>query len=263
MREFLERICSALLTGMTSTITKFVGKRKSEAKCMGFDPLVEVATSPTKRRVAAASTGGRAYVGTNIPASMLVGGHDWMVFYEDDSEKGMEQRLKVLEARAARADVLEQEVKGLEQGVKGLKQDVGALKSENASHAQILGDLYVSNVAGEVLQFAIGEQPKAAGPCSRFRALARRKDPKLANFVQELNTNVLPLPTTVNDVAKAFDSVIDWRNSEVHNASVVDLVSKVNIALNFLQCHPSLMKKFQREHLVLANFGLIRKSFCF
>lgn len=239
MRYFLERIYSALFTDMTSTITTYVGKRKKHALYKGFVPLVEVATSSTKKRLAAVGSAGESCVGAKIPEARLVGQRDWVILFEDESQSETEKRLKLLE------------------------QKVMDLEVERDSHVLILGDLYISNVAGEALQFALGEQPRAGGLSSRFHVLARKNDPKLARHVKELNNHVLALPVTAASLACAFYSVIHSRNSEVHNQSVIDLLSKVSNAQKLLRRNPGLKQKFRPECLVLENFELIRTTFRF
>ena len=111
---FFERICFALFTDMTSTISTYVDKRKKQALYKGFVPLVEVATSPTKKRVAAVSSAGDSYVSAKIPEARLVGQQDWVILFEDESESETEKRLKLLEETADRLEVLEQKVMDLE-----------------------------------------------------------------------------------------------------------------------------------------------------
>ena len=81
--------------------------------------------------------------------------------------------------------------------------------------------------------------------------------------MKELNNHVLALPVTAVSLACAFDSVMDSRNSEVHNQSVIDLLGKVSNALELLRRNPGLKQKFRPECLVLENFGLIRETFRF
>lgn len=184
----------------------------------------------------------------------MVGQRDRHTVFEDKSETELAEQLKMLE----------QDLKALQLDQKSLRLEVLQLKSDRDAHALILGDLYINEVASEALQFALGEQPKAAGQCSQFKVLARKNDSRLSRLVKIFNDNhVLQVDVTASSIASTLDSVIDSRNSAVHvdNRSLADLLDKMSKALELLGQYPSLQKTFSQEYMVLENYDMIRKAF--
>ena len=197
--------------------------------------LLDVATSPKRRRLAASSTGANA---DNIPQARMVGQQDWHILFEDESESDLEKRIKKLE------------------------QDIVQVESDFDVHAMILGDVYIKNVASEALLFALHEQRKSASLCSRFKVLAQRGDPRMSTLVKSFNDNhVLPVSITSSSMATTLDRVMDSRELAVHNISLAELLLKVANALKLLQCHPSLQGRYSQEYMVLNNYDKIRSAF--
>ena len=89
--------------------------------------------------------------------------------------------------------------------------------------------------------FALCEQPKAAGHCWRFRALAQESDPRVCHLVNLFNDDPsVPVSVDANSIATTLDKVIDSRNLSVHDSSMADVLLEVEEALSFLQRYPTL-----------------------
>ncbi len=167
------------------------------------------------------------------------------IIFEDENETDLAKRVKVLEQ-----DMLQ------------LKQDMLQLKSNRDGDALILGDLYIEDVASEALQFALGEQPKAASQCLQFKVLAQTGDPRLLRLVEIFNDNdVVPVSVTARSIATTLDNVIDSMTPAVHNISLASLHIKIMDALDLLRRYPSLQKKYSQEYMLLENYDMIRIAF--